>query len=183
MRFHDNTTSATEVAKGLFEYVGSTDPSLDRLTRQCLELNGVDEVQFSEEVHYLRAFVVYYSTWRILGESAQGRALRAAFMGLWDSAAKTSSAHMHRYNEFFRRLQAYVDAMHTGDAAQPSAGAAQVAKKFAELLGAEGEAVSRPACEAAGSAWFASTCDAVEEALRGMISRSIAASARSRLLH
>ena len=168
MQLHSNTASAATVAKGLFEFLGSTNPSLEKLKKCCLDQSGIDEGQFNEEVHYLRAFAIHYSALRILGDSSQGRDLRAAFLGSWDSAAKTSSENMRRFNEYFRRVQLYAEAVHIDDSAPAGEAIDRVVATFAELLGAGNDDSSRPICEACGSAWFDSTCNAVAQALQNM---------------
>jgi len=133
----DSTTvSASKLAHEFFGLLDARGSNLEASDRCRLAQHDIDERRFREEIFYLRAFAVYYATCVALRDSRQGSALRAAFMGIWDKAARTSPEKMRSYNEFFRRISFYAEAI----AAEGSTRAGQltdrISGKFADLLGA-----------------------------------------------
>ncbi|MBI4290761.1 MAG: hypothetical protein HY661_04695 [Betaproteobacteria bacterium] len=125
--------SASQLAH---EFFGILDRGNSNLDRPRLSRHGVDETRFREETFYLKAFAVYYATYVTLGESPKGSALRTAFMGIWDQAARTSPEEMRSYNEFFRRIYLYAQAKAAERSALAGQSTDRISGQFANLLGA-----------------------------------------------
>lgn len=121
-----------------------------RLTR-----HGVGERRLREETRYLRAFVVYYSMLAALGTSPSGCALRTAFMGAWDKAARESPEKMRAYDTFFNRIRLYAECAPAGVIPAIERLADEVSGRFADLLDARNDASLRK-----WSAPFAAACRA-----------------------
>jgi hypothetical protein len=128
--------SASQLAHEFFGILDTRDPDLELSARSRLARHGIDETRFREEAFYLKAFAVYYSTYMTLGESPKGSALRTAFMGIWDKAARTSPEKMRSYNEFFRRIYLYAQARAAESSARAGQFTDRISAQFTNLLGA-----------------------------------------------
>jgi hypothetical protein len=166
MKCHAKSGSASDLAQVFFGFLKPTDSDLGESDEIRLAQYGFDERKFRDEIRYLRAFAVYYSTWEILGESPEGNALRTAFMGIWDKASTTSAANMQSYNEFFKRIELYGKLVNTGSSVSRGLATDRVPMKFAEFLYASLEPSSVAQFATCASTHFNSTCKVVEEALR-----------------
>lgn len=166
MLANSKPVTTLKLAHEFFAILDEREFSLEASDRTCLAQHGIEERRFREEIYYLRAFAVYYATCVTLGESPSGTALRAAFMGIWDKAARTNPEKMRSYNEFFRRIYLYAEAM----AAESSAVAGQftdgISRKLANLLSAAKDPSLLALSKAYASDCFASTSKVIREALK-----------------
>jgi hypothetical protein len=154
------------LAQIFFGFLKATDSDPGESDKGRLAQNGVDERKFRDEIRYLKAFAIFYSTWVILGESPEGNALRTAFMGIWDKASRTRAADMHSYNEFFKRIELYGNLVNVNSSVPPALTTDRLPKEFAGLLDAGLDTSSLAQFATCASVHFNSTCKVVAEALR-----------------
>jgi hypothetical protein len=166
MNCHAKSGSASDLAQVFFGFLKPTDSDFGESDGSRLAQYGFDESRFRDEIRYLRAFAVYYSTWEILGESPEGNALRTAFMGIWDKASTTSAANMQSYNEFFKRIELYGKLVNSGSSIPRALATDRLPTKFAELLYASLESSSLAQFATCASTHFNSTCKVVAKALK-----------------
>lgn len=166
MKCHARDGSILELARLFFGFLKTTDMNVEASNVGCAAQPGLDQTKFQDEIRYLRAFAIYYSTCVILGESPEGNGLRSAFMRTWDKASRTGAMDMDSYNEFFKRIELYGGLVDTDGSVPPAQAADRISRKFAELLGDRLDAPSLAKFATCASAHFNSTCAAVAEALK-----------------
>jgi len=158
--------STLDLAQSFFDLIKPADSDLGESNDDRLAQNGFDEAKFKDEIRYLRAFAVHYSTCETLGESPEGNGLRTAFMRIWDKASRTSAASMDSYNEFFKRIQLYASLVSTDSSIPRAQATDRIPGKFAELLGGNLDSSSRAHFATCAAVHFNSTCTVVAEALK-----------------
>lgn len=166
MNCYSKSGSASDLAQVFFGFLEPADSDLEESDDGRLAQHGFDEKKLRDEIRYLRAFAIYYSTWVILGESPQGSALRTAFMGIWDKASRTSAANMQGYNEFFRRIELYGKLVNPDSSVPRVLATDRLPRQFAKLLDASPDSSSLAQFATCASAHFNGTCKVVAEALK-----------------
>ncbi|MBI2318888.1 MAG: hypothetical protein HYU75_18320, partial [Betaproteobacteria bacterium] len=131
-----DAVSATKLAQEFYGMLNAGDCQSERAESRRLARYGIDAKRLREELFYLRAFAVYYSMCVTLGASPMGIALRTAFMGIWDEAARIDPEKMDAYNAFFQRIHLYAEAVGAGGSQMTGEFIDRISRAFAQLLDA-----------------------------------------------